>query len=129
MITRFFRANVAASLAIGAALTAFLPICSQADEPARTEKVTFTKASLQSDEGARSVYFLIVQAANAACETSSSDIDVMVRGRAAPCVQRAVARAVRQLDSPKLVQVYVAHNGIDLAREYGISEEALTAGN
>jgi UrcA family protein len=63
MLTRFFKSNVTASLAIGVAVTAFLPICSQADEPARTEKVSFQKANLQSDEGARKVYMLIVQAA------------------------------------------------------------------
>jgi UrcA family protein len=129
MLTRFFKSNVAASLAIGVAVIAFLPICSQADEPARTEKVSFQRANLQSDEGARKVYMLIVQAANSACETSSTDTDVIMRGGPGPCVQEAVARAVRQIDSKKLVQVYVAHNGIDRAREYGISDAVRTASN
>jgi UrcA family protein len=129
MLTRFFKSNVTASLAIGVAVTAFLPICSQADVPARTEKVSFQKANLQSDEGARKVYMLIVQAANSACETSSTDTDVIMRGGPGPCVQETVARAVRQIDSQKLVQVYVAHNGIDRAREYGIPDAVRTASN
>jgi UrcA family protein len=129
MLTRFLKSNVAASLAIGIAVTAFLPICSQADEPARTEKVNFQKVNLQSDEGARKVYVLIVQGANSACETSSTDTDVIMRGRPGPCVQEAVARAVRQIDSQKLVQVYVANNGIDRAREYGLADAVRTASN
>jgi len=128
MLTRFFNSNVAASLAIGVAVTAFLPICSQADEPVRAEKVSFQRANLQSDEGARKVYMLIVQAANSACETSSQDTDVIMRRGPGRCVQAAVARAVRQIDSQKLVQVYVAHNGMDRAREYGISDALRTAG-
>jgi UrcA family protein len=129
MLTRFFKSNVAASLAIGVAVAAFLPICSQADEPARTEKVRFQRANLQSDEGARKVYMLIVQAANSACETSSTDTDVIMRGRPGPCVQEAVAHAVRQIDNQHLVQVYIAENGMDRAREYGISDAVRTAGN
>jgi UrcA family protein len=129
MFTRFFKSNVAASLAIGVAVTAFFPIYSQADETARTEKLSFSRTKLQSDEGARKVYTLIVQAANSACETSSTDTDVVMRRGPGPCVQEAVARAVRQLNSQKLAQVYVADNGIDRAREYGISDAARTASN
>ena len=130
MFTRFFKSNVAASLAIGVAVTAFFPICSQADDTARTEKLSFPRTKLQSDEGARRVYKLIVQAANSACETSSTDTDVIMRnGSPGPCVQEAVARAVRQIDSQKLAQVYVADNGIDRAREYGISDATRTASN
>jgi UrcA family protein len=129
MFTRFFKSNVAASLAIGVAVTAFFPMCSQADQPARTERLSFPRTKLQSDEGARKVYILIVQAANSACETSSIDTDVIMRSGPGSCVQQAVARAVRQLDSQKLAQVYVANNGIDRAREYGISEAARTASN
>jgi len=129
MLTRFFTSSVAASLAIGVAVTTFLPICSQAEEPARTEKVSFQRTNLQSDEGARKVYSLIVQAANSACETSSEDTDVIMRGGPGPCVQAAVAHAVRQIASQKLVQVYVAQNGTDRAREYGISDSVRTAGN
>jgi UrcA family protein len=129
MITRFFKSNVAASLAIGVAVTAFFPICSQADESARTEKLSFSRAKLESDEGARKVYILIVQAANSACETSSTDTDVIVRGAPGPCVQKAVAHAVRQIDNQKLAQVYVANNGVDRAREYGISDAVRTASN
>jgi UrcA family protein len=129
MFTRFFKSNVAASLAIGVAVTAFFPICSRADEPARTEQLSFSRTKLQSDDGARKVYILIVQAANSACGTSSTDTDVIVRGGPGPCVQKAVARTVRQIDSQKLAQVYVANNGIDRAREYGISDAARTASN
>ena len=129
MFTRFFKSNVAASLAIGVAVTAFFPICSQADDTARTEKLSFPRTKLQSDEGARKVYTLIVQAANSACETSSTDTDVVMRRGPGPCVQEAVARAVRQIDSQKLAQVYVANNGIDRAREYGISDATRTASN
>jgi ribosomal protein L13E len=41
----------------------------------------------------------------------------------------AVARTVRQINSQKLVQLYVAYNGIDRAREYGISGAVRTASN
>ena len=129
MLTRLFKSNIAASLAIGVAVTAFFPICSQADEAARAEKLSFQRTKLQSDEGARKVYILIVQSANSACGTSSTDTDVIMRRRPGPCVQEAVARAVRQIDSQKLAQVYVANNGIDRAREYGISDAARTASN
>jgi UrcA family protein len=129
MLTRFFKSNVAASLAIGVAVTAFFPMCSQASEPARTEQLSFPRTKLQSDDGARKVYILIVQAANSACGTSSTDTDVIMRRGPGPCVQEAVARAVRQIDSQKLAQVYVADNGMDRAREYGISNTARTASN
>jgi len=129
MFTRLFKSNVAASLAIGVAVTAFFPICSQADEAVQIEKLSFQRTKLQSDEGARKVYILIVQAANTACGASSADTDVIMRHGPGLCVREAVAHAVRQIDSQKLAQVYLANNGIDRAREYGISDAARTASN
>src|SRR5271163_3698511 len=118
MLTRFFKSNVAASLAIGVAVAAFLPVCSQADEPEQSVKLHYQRENLQSVEGARKVYMLIVQAANSACGASSTDTDVIMRGGPGQCVQETVARAVRQIDNQQLVQVYIAQNGMNRAREY-----------
>src|ERR1700722_13634357 len=124
------RAFMSALSVLGAAIVACaLPIYSQANEPARTERMSFQRANLQSDEGVRKVYILIVQAANSACETSTEDAEVIVRGSPGACVQAAVARAVRQIDSQKLIQVYIAHNGMERAREYGVSDAVRSAGN
>ncbi len=128
MFARLVKSNVAASLVVGAAVTALLPVCSYADEPARTEKLHFNRTDLQSDEGARKVYGYIVQAANSACGTSSTDTDVIMRGPG-QCVRDAVAQAVRQIDSQRLVQVYIAENGVSRAQEHGVSDAVRTVKN
>jgi hypothetical protein len=56
-------------------------------------------------------------------------MDVMVRFGPGPCVKAAVARAVRQLNSAKLTQVYIEKNGVDVASTFGIQRDTRTAGN
>jgi len=67
--------------------------------------VKFSPTMLATEEGARSVYHRIVNAAELACPdmtTGSRITNDAVR----KCREQAVARAVRQINNPQLAQVY-----------------------
>jgi UrcA family protein len=129
MANKFVESSTRAFLALAVIITASAPVCSQADElspPSR--QVSYSNVNLNSTEGARKLYSRIYTAANYACGTSDSDTDVMVRGPG-PCVKDAVARAVLKVNSPKLTQVYVEKNGVEVASTFGIGSVTRTASN
>jgi UrcA family protein len=130
MVNKFDKSRTRAFLALAAVIAGFVPLGSQADEssPASVQ-LKYSSTSLNSTEGARHLYARIYRAANYACGTSDLDMDVMVRFGPGPCVKATVARAVRQLNSAKLTQVYIEKNGVDVASTFGIQRDTRTAGN
>jgi hypothetical protein len=66
-------------------------------------------------------------AAHYACGTSVYN-DVLLRGQE-KCVEESLARAVQQVNSPQLSQVYVVKNGVRVAMKYGIDGMPRTADN
>jgi UrcA family protein len=123
------KSNSRILIALTLTVMATAPICSVADESAQnTVHVKYSKSDLNTTEGAHHIYSRIEAAANAACGTSSTDIDFIMRGPS-PCVRRAIARAVNATRSPNLAQVYIDVNGAYAAREFGVSSDVLTTKN
>ena len=129
MSNNFVESGTRAFLALAVIIAVSAPVRSQADElsPA-SRQVSYSNEDLNSTAGARKLYSHIYRAANYACGTSDTDMDVMVRGPG-PCVKDAVARAVLTVNSPKLTQVYVEKNGVEVASTFGIRSDTRTASN
>ena len=110
------KSNARMLLALAVTVMASAPICTHADD------------SAPASEGAHRIYSRIEAAADAACGTSNSDIDVIMRGPS-PCVRGAIARAVNATKSSNLAQVYVEKNGADVAQEFGVTQDVRTVRN
>jgi UrcA family protein len=123
------KSNAGMLLALAATVMASAPICSHADESAQAAvRVKYSNSDLSTREGAHRVYSRIEAAANAACGTSSSDIDFIMRGPS-PCVRGAIARAVNATQSSTLAQVYIDKNGDYTAHEFGVRTDVLATKN
>jgi UrcA family protein len=69
--------------------------------------VQYSPLDLTSDEGARILYRRIASAAQAVCpEADSRDLDGFARSKS--CRSDAIARAVRDIHSPRLAALYSA---------------------
>jgi len=112
--------GTSALLALAVAVAASAP--GRADESA--VRLTYSDLNLKSIEGARHLYSRIYTAANYACGASDTDMDVIVRFGPSRCVKEAIARAVRNLNSPQLSRVYIERNGADVASSFGIRGES-----
>ena len=126
---RTLKPNARMLLALAVTVMAAAPICSHADESAQAAvHVKYSQSVLSTTEGARQIYSRIEAAANTACNTSSTDIDFIMRGPS-PCVRRAIAGAVNATKSSNLAQVYIDENGAYAAREFGVRSTVLTTKN
>ena len=126
LIRRVLKSNARLLLALTATVMASAPICSHADESAPSRKVKYSNPT--TAEGARHLYAQIERAANFACGTSSTDIEV-INGTPGPCVHEAISRAIHDVNNPNLAQVYIEKNGKDEAQKFGISSDVMTAKN
>jgi UrcA family protein len=90
-------AGVAASGAVGAASVAD-------DVPRRVVK--YSPDTLNTDTGVRSLYHRIVKAAEQVCPIESGTH--FVTRSVAECRAQSVARAVHQIDNPRLAALYAA---------------------
>jgi UrcA family protein len=124
------KSNAGMLLALAATVMASAPICSHADESAQAAErvVKYSNSDLSTREGAHHIYSRIEAAANAACGTSSTDIDYIMRGNS-PCVRGAIARAVNATKSSNLAQVYIEENGDYTAHEFGVRTDVLATKN
>ena len=99
------------------------PICSHADESAPFASVKYS--SPMTAEGARHVYVLIERAANPACGTSSTDIEVINGSR--PLCASAISHAIHDIKNPNLAQVYIEKNGRVKRKNSVSAAEVITA--
>ncbi len=118
------KSNARLLLALTAMVIASAPICGHADESAPASTVKYSSPT--TAEGARHLYVLIERAANSACGTSSTDIEV-INGTPGPCVHLAISKAIHDAKNPNLAQVYIEKNGQSEAQKFGISAEVMTA--
>ncbi|MDP9065832.1 MAG: UrcA family protein [Pseudomonadota bacterium] len=89
----------------GAATTSPVRAASVADDvPQRV--VRYSPLSLNTETGVRSLYHHIVRAAEQICPAPSSTR--LVSTAVAQCRAQAIARAVHQIDSPRLAALYSA---------------------
>jgi UrcA family protein len=123
------KSNAGMLLALAVTVMASAPICTHADESAQSAvRVKYSNSDLSTKEGAHHIYSRIEAAANAACGTSHTDTDYLMRGNS-PCVRGAIARAVNATKSSNLAQVYIDTNGVHAAHEFGVRSDALTTKN
>jgi UrcA family protein len=120
LIRKVLKSNARLFLALAATVIASAPICSHADDSAPSRKVKYSHPT--TPEGARHVYAQIERAANYACGTDSADLDKPGR-----CVREAIGRAIHDVNSPNLAQVYIEKNGMAEAHKFGISSDVMTA--
>ena len=102
-------AALGAALIVASATNAF---AATPDEAAPTVRVSYHDLNLSTDEGTAALYGRIVSAAYKVCQVS--DIrDLHQAAAAAQCREQAIARAVRDIDNPRLAAVYSArqHHG------------------
>jgi UrcA family protein len=84
---------------VGLAATGAVSAASVADDVPR-QVVKYSPATLSSDAGVRSLYHRIVKAAEDVCPLPSGSR--FVTTAVAECRAQSVARAVRQIDNPRL---------------------------
>jgi len=90
---------------VGAAASGAVSAASVADDVAR-QVVKYSPATLNSDAGARSLYHRIVKAAEEVCPVTPGTR--LVPRAVAECRAESVARAVHQIDNPRLAALYAA---------------------
>ena len=116
--------KASATFALVIAIAAAAPDVSRAGE--LEMRISYSDLNINSPEGARHLYSRIERVANYACGTSNTDTDVIMRGPG-PCVRAAIGHAVHNINSAMLTKLYVERNGVDLARQFGIEGNTLTA--
>jgi UrcA family protein len=90
---------------VGAAASGTVSAASVADEvPQRVVK--YSPDTLNTDTGVQSLYHRIVKAAEEVCPAASGSR--WVTTAVAECRAQSVARAVHQIDSPRLAALYAA---------------------
>lgn len=93
-----FTALAAFAGAVGSAQAA----AGASDAP--TVKVRYSDLDLSTEQGSLALYGRIVAAAYQVCAADIRDLDAMAAAR--ECRAQAIARAVRDVNSPKLASVY-----------------------
>jgi UrcA family protein len=94
--------GMAGATAVGAA-SAAIP-----DDEVPQIVVKYDAASLSDDSGARALYYRIVKAAEQVCP-AGYERDLHRAQLAIECRRQAIARAVHQINSPRLAEVYANH--------------------
>jgi UrcA family protein len=115
-------------LAVAATAFAYAPVCVHAEPPESpvTVKVSYADLNLSTPDGARRLYSRIENAAYAACGTSRSDTESLMNAPGS-CVKQAIGQAVQSARIPSLAQVYIRHNSVETAKEFGITTDVMTA--
>jgi UrcA family protein len=90
---------------IGAAASGAVSAASVADDLPR-QVVKYSPAALNSEAGVQSLYHRIVKAAEQVCPMTSGTR--FVTTAVAECRAQSVARAVHQIDNPRLAALYAA---------------------
>src|SRR5579862_1505797 len=80
-----------------------------AEEPVRSEKVTFQDLNVNTPEGVQALYGRIHSAAKRVCTES----DPMLLGSAFSCVRKAEAQAIAKTGVPQLQAYYRAKTGTE----------------
>src|SRR2546429_8872336 len=103
--TDLLRASAAltACLIVGASAYAAAPA-----DPSPSVRVSYHDLDLATEQGTQALYARIVLAARRVCEVS--DIRKLAEVAAAnACREQAIARAVRDVNNPRLAAIYTAH--------------------
>jgi UrcA family protein len=119
---------IPALVALSAGIAALTPIYTHADDfSPRSVRVSLAHLDPNSAEGARKIYARLEAAAWTACGESDLDIEVIALGHPSECVREALAHAVRDMRSIQLSQLYIKRNGANVAKQYDVTPDILTA--
>ncbi|TLZ48311.1 MAG: UrcA family protein [Gammaproteobacteria bacterium] len=105
--TDLLRASAAltACLIVGASATAY---AAAPTDPSPSVQVSYHDLDLATEQGTQALYARIVSAAHKVCEVR--DIRNLAEFAAASaCREQAIARAVRDVNNPRLAALYTAH--------------------
>ena len=98
-------AALTACLIVGASATAY---AAAPTDPSPSVQVSYHDLNLATEQGTQALYARIVSAAHKVCEVR--DIRILAEFAAASaCREQAIARAVRDVNNPRLAAVYTAH--------------------
>jgi UrcA family protein len=98
--TALLLGGLAAVMAVGAANAA-------GDVP--SVSVKYSQESLSTNDGVNNLYRRITMAAKEVCPDASIG-DLSALHRVAQCREEAVARAIRQIDNPRLAALHASHS-------------------
>lgn len=125
---RVHQAVVQALLALAVGIATLAPAAGHADEFAPVSiKVRIAGLDPNSVDGARKIYGRLERAAWNACGESETDIEVLATNGPSKCVQDALAHAVRDVRSARVSAIYVHKHGAQMALQYGVTPQILTA--
>jgi UrcA family protein len=79
------------------------------DSDVPTVVVKYSAESLATDAGVHQLYRRIMYAAKQVCPEPSIN-DLIFRQKVAECRDQAVARAIRQIDNPRLAALHASHS-------------------
>lgn len=128
MFRNIHKVVVPGLLALTAGIAALTPICTHADDfSPRSMRVSLAHLNPNSVAGARKIYARLESAAWTVCGESTMDIEVMYRHGPSKCVKETLARAVRDVGSVELAQLYIKKNGAKLAKQYNVTTDILIA--
>jgi len=98
-------AALTACLIVGASATAY---AAAPTDPSPSVQVSYHDLDLATEQGTQALYARIVSAAHKVCEVR--DIRNLAEFAAASaCREQAIARAVRDVNNPRLAALYTAH--------------------
>ena len=102
---------LAATFGVGACVftASILAGMSTAEPPHQV--VRFADLNLSSEQGAAALYSRIKAAARNVCDLRTHTVDIEQRSYAQACFRRAIAQAVKAVDSPELTRRYLAEAG------------------
>ena len=103
--SQFAARAAAAVLALGLTV-AFAPVAradAAADVP--TLEVSYTDLDIATEQGARALYRRISTAARQVCPRGEGSIVPKLNDISRTCIRDAIARAVREVNSPRLAEV------------------------
>jgi len=116
------------ALAITATVAAGAPVISHAADPDALEvHVKYSSADFATPTTTRAFYKRLNIAAHTACGTSIYE-DSFARGPQ-KCVEKALARAIGDVNNDQLAQVYIKSYGPRLAAKYELNSSVRTASN
>jgi UrcA family protein len=104
------RTAMRVAMLVGSIIAAAAGVASAAGTPTEVPSVVvrFTDLDLGTDQGVRSLYSRIARAAHVVCpDAPIRDLNAAAQSRA--CQQQAIARAVREVNTPLLAAVYSDH--------------------
>ena len=106
--SQFAARAAAAVLALGLTV-AFAPVArADADADVPKLEVSYTKRDIATEQGARALYQRISAAARQVCPQGDGSLVPKLKDVSRTCIRDAIARAVRDVNSPRLAEVEAA---------------------